>query len=78
MKLDPPGPAQGVLLDQFGVLHDGKVAYPGAVEAVRQLHAAGLKVLIISNSSRRSGGTLKKLATMGFEEDWFAGTAMIP
>ena len=44
---------QGVLLDQFGVLHDGKVAYPGAVDAVRHMAAQGLKLFILSNSSRR-------------------------
>lgn len=62
-----------MLLDQFGVLHDGKKAYPSAIEAVRKMHAAGLRVLIISNSSRRSGGTLAKLARMGFDESWFTG-----
>jgi hypothetical protein len=36
------------------VLHDGKVAYPEAVEAVRALHEAGAKLIILSNSSRRA------------------------
>ena len=44
---------QGVLLDQYGVLHDGKKAYPGAVAAVEALAAAGRKLLVLSNSSRR-------------------------
>lgn len=43
----------GALLDQFGVLHDGEKPYPGAIEAVAQLAARGMKLLIISNSSRR-------------------------
>ena len=43
---------QGILLDQFGVLHDGKQAYGGAVEAVKYLAEAGLSVVILSNSSR--------------------------
>jgi len=63
----------GVLLDQFGVLHDGKQPYPQAVAAVKQLADAGKQVVILSNSSRRSGGTIGKLAKMGFEEAWFAG-----
>jgi ribonucleotide monophosphatase NagD (HAD superfamily) len=45
---------QGVLLDQYGVLHDGRQAYPGAVAAVEALAASGRKLLIISNSSRRA------------------------
>ena len=44
---------QGVLLDQYGVLHDGKKAYPGAIAAVEALAAAGRKLLVLSNSSRR-------------------------
>ena len=46
---------KAVLLDQFGVLHDGKEAYPGALDAVRYLHAdCGLRLYVISNSSRRT------------------------
>ena len=45
---------QGVLLDQYGVLHDGQKAYPGAVAAVEALAAAGRKLLVLSNSSRRA------------------------
>ena len=61
------------LLDQYGVLHDGKVAYPCAVETVKDLHESGARLFIISNSSRRASGTLKKLQPMGFDPDWFEG-----
>lgn len=54
------------LLDQFGVIHDGKRAYPGAVDAVSLLQRSGKKVVIISNSSRRKGDTIKRLLSMGF------------
>jgi FMN phosphatase YigB (HAD superfamily) len=63
----------GVLLDQFGVLHDGRTPYPRAIEAVARLHAAGKRVVIVSNSSRRSAGTVGKLVKMGFEAEWFTG-----
>ena len=66
-------PFTGVLLDQFGVLHDGRKPYPGALEAVRSLHAAGKRIAIVSNSSRRAQGALGKIAKMGFREEWFAG-----
>ena len=55
------------------MLHDGRDPYPGAIEAVDQLHAAGKHLLIISNSSRRSGGTISKLVKMGFKPECFAG-----
>ncbi|KAL1503914.1 hypothetical protein AB1Y20_012375 [Prymnesium parvum] len=54
------------LLDQFGVIHDGKQPYPGAVHALERLHQAGKKVVIISNSSRRRQDTLSRLEAMGF------------
>jgi ribonucleotide monophosphatase NagD (HAD superfamily) len=63
----------GVLLDQFGVLHDGKVPYPHAVAAVKRLADAGKQIIVLSNSSRRSGGTIGKLVKMGFKEEWFTG-----
>lgn len=55
-----------LLLDQFGVIHDGKTAYDGAVEAVRAVQRMGKKVVIISNSSRRKGDTVARLLSMGF------------
>ena len=54
------------LLDQFGVIHNGKTAYPGAVDAVRSVQRAGKKIVIISNSSRRRGDTIARLVSMGF------------
>ena len=55
-----------LLLDQFGVIHDGSVAYEGAVEAVSALQRAGKKIVIISNSSRRRADTVARLRAMGF------------
>lgn len=64
---------QGVLLDQFGVLHDGRVAYPAAIDAVQRMHAAGLRVYILSNSSRRASFALEKISALGFPRECFAG-----
>ena len=61
------------LLDQFGVLHDGREAYADAVACVRELKRRGKAVYIISNSSRRRDGTIRKLEKMGFDGDAFAG-----
>lgn len=44
---------QGVLLDQYGCLHDGQTPYTGAIEAVRTLAERGLRIVLLSNSSRR-------------------------
>ena len=62
-----------LLLDQFGVLHDGRVAYPAAVDAVRRLAEAGKRLVILSNSGRRAENTIAKLEPLGFDPRWFAG-----
>lgn len=64
---------QGVLLDQFGVLHDGKVAFPAAIEAVKEMASASKKVYILSNSSRRSATALQNISSLGFPAECFAG-----
>ena len=51
--------SQGILLDQFGVLHDGKTAYPSAIQAVQKLSQSGRKIVILSNSSRRKLGLVQ-------------------
>jgi HAD superfamily hydrolase (TIGR01459 family) len=62
---------RAVLLDQFGVLHDGQNAYHGAAEAVEYLHKeCGLRILIVSNSSRRSSGALNNLAKKGINVEF--------
>ena len=38
-----------LLLDQFGVIHDGKTAYPGAVAAVSDIQQRGKKICVIEN-----------------------------
>ena len=61
------------LLDQFGVLHDGSSAYPGACDALARLNASGKMLVIISNSGQRAEHALEKLKLLGFEPGWFAG-----
>ena len=54
------------LIDQFGVLHDGRRPYPGAVEAVSALKRAGKSVVLISNSGKRAGPNEDRLLQLGF------------
>ena len=62
-----------ILLDQFGVLHDGKNAIDGAVACYDALAAAGKKLVVLSNTSRRRATALKKLPSLGFSADALAG-----
>ncbi|GMH38100.1 hypothetical protein BSKO_05984 [Bryopsis sp. KO-2023] len=64
---------KGVLLDQFGVLHDGRKPYPGAIHALQEMHRSGMKVVLLSNSSQRADKAYVRLEGMGFQREWIAG-----
>ncbi len=65
----------GFLLDQWGVLHDGARAYPGAVDAVERLVAAGKKVAVFSNQPRLADHVLAHMQVLGFARDLFAASS---
>lgn len=62
-----------VILDQFGVLHDGSKAIHGAIECYNKLAAAGKKLIVLSNTSRRRAFALKKLPSLGFDSSRLSG-----
>ena len=57
----------GFILDQWGVLHDGVKPYPGAIDCLRQLRAAGKQVVILSNSGKRNDHNIRLMAQLGFD-----------
>jgi HAD superfamily hydrolase (TIGR01459 family) len=61
-----------LVFDQWGVLHDGTRAYPGAREAVRLLAKGGTRMAVLSNSGKRSGPNAERIAGMGFAADSFS------
>jgi len=63
----------GFILDQFGVMHNGKESIPGAVDCINNLKALGKKLVILSNTSQPSKNALQNLPKMGFEESDFEG-----
>ena len=56
-----------VLLDQFGVLHDGKRSIAGAEDCYKRLAEAGKKLIVLSNTSRRRDFAVKRLPGLGFD-----------
>ena len=56
----------GFLVDQWGVLHDGVTAYPGARECLARLAALGKRVVVLSNSGRRAAPNAALLTKIGF------------
>lgn len=55
------------------MMHDGVNALDGAVDCVRELHASGKTLIILSNTSAPSQAALKKLPKFGFDETHFLG-----
>lgn len=64
---------EGFTLDQYGVMHDGNQALPGAVDCLKDLRNAGKKVVLVSNAPCEGPAALKRLSAMGFEEGLFDG-----
>lgn len=60
-----------LLLDQWGVLHDGAKPYPGAVDCLERLRAAGKTVVILSNSGRSGEENARFLVRMGIDRGLF-------
>lgn len=60
-------------LDQYGVLHNGREAYPGAAECVARMKAAGKPCVILSNYAGRAERQKEKLPDIGFDPDDLAG-----
>src|SRR5262249_57596493 len=63
----------GFILDLWGVLHDGVRPYPGAVDALRRLKAAGKRTVILSNGPRRAAAVARRTAAIGIGPDLYDG-----
>ena len=54
------------LIDQFGVLHNGRTPYAGAAAALQKINESDAQAIIISNSGKRSAVNEQRMATLGF------------
>jgi HAD superfamily hydrolase (TIGR01459 family) len=74
-----PGIAQlagrydGFILDLWGVLHDGQHPYPGVVDCLRRLKAAGKRLVVLSNAPRRVAQAVQRMAEIGVPPGLFDG-----
>lgn len=59
------GRCDGLIIDLWGVIHDGTRAFPAAIEALAALAAAGKPVLLLSNAPRRTAVLRGQLAALG-------------
>ncbi len=64
----------GLILDQFGVLHNGENIYPDILKALEQCKVLGKKVVIVSNSPWLSGPAKENLNhKYGISSDLYNG-----
>lgn len=57
----------GLILDLWGVIHDGREPYPGVSDTLARLRDAGKKVLMLSNAPRRSAAVIEGMTAMGID-----------
>ena len=61
------------ILDQWGVLHNGKAPYPGVIDALAAMRRAGKKICLLTNSGRRARMNRDRLTEMGFPPESYDG-----
>ena len=55
-----------IVFDQWGVLHDGKLAYEGVIACLEGLKKNNTRLAVLSNSGKRSELNEKRILEMGF------------
>jgi hypothetical protein len=60
-----------LIIDQWGVLHDGIDPYPGVIEILTRLKVAGKQLILLSNSSKRKESSYKGLMKVGIDASLF-------
>jgi HAD superfamily hydrolase (TIGR01459 family) len=61
----------GMLIDQFGVIHDGQSLYPGTLRVLSELRALNIPVAVMTNSGKRAEANRQRLVRMGVPRDHF-------
>lgn len=59
------------IIDQWGVLHDGKTPYPGVTQCLENLKREGKCLILLSNSSKRKSNSFKGLSKVGINPSLF-------
>ncbi|HEX3537042.1 MAG TPA: TIGR01459 family HAD-type hydrolase [Stellaceae bacterium] len=55
----------GVILDLWGVVHDGTAPFPGVLDCMRRLGDAGKRIVLLSNAPRRSDDVVRRIERIG-------------
>jgi HAD superfamily hydrolase (TIGR01459 family) len=63
----------GIILDLWGVVHDGVRPYPGVIDCMERLREARIPVVLLSNAPRRAAPAAAALAAMGIGATLYRG-----
>ena len=63
----------GVILDLWGVVHDGTAPFPGVLDCMRRLIGGGKRLVLLSNAPRRSDDVVRRIAAIGVPADCYHG-----
>lgn len=63
----------GYIIDLWGTVHDGVQPYPGALECLRALSAAGKRVVLLSNAPRPASVIATQLEGFGVDRSLYHG-----
>jgi HAD superfamily hydrolase (TIGR01459 family) len=61
----------GLILDLWGVVHDGSQPYPGVIDALERLRRAQKPVVLLSNAPRRVAPIAERLTEIGVPGDLY-------
>lgn len=62
---------KAIVVDQWGVLHNGTDPYPGVVETLHSLNGCGLRLAVLSNSGKRISVSRDRITRLGIPADLF-------
>lgn len=61
-----------LLCDVWGVIHNGREAFPAACEALARYRAGGGEVILISNAPRPNAGVIEQLDRLGVQREAYS------
>lgn len=68
---DIAGYYDAMLIDQYGVLHDGHHLYPNVLDALEHLSRVNIPVVILTNSGKQSEYNIERLLRLGIPRSYF-------
>ena len=63
----------GFILDLWGVVHDGTAPFPGVLDCMQRLIAAGKRLVLLSNAPRRADDVVRRIAAIGVPAGLYHG-----